>query len=691
MKEPVFKYLFFAFSGLLLVLMIVSSRDAGINCDEVLHYNHSLAVCKYFSSHGKDTSALDTPETLLKYYGQSYDNIVTILEKLLHIEDAYSFRHVMSSIAGWLTVLVTALLAVWLSGYGTGCLVILLFALSPTFLGHSQNNLKDIPFALGYISSLFMTLRFLDTGRKIPAKVTILLILSIAFTISIRAGGLLMLCYLFLFTFVWFIYRFLQDGNTDIEKIGIKLLHVLFIAVIAWALSIILWPFAQLNPVKNVIESYRVMAHFPGTFMQIFEGKMEWSDHMPWYYLIKSMAITIPLVVTAGFMVFLIQARKLPGSRVALYWIMILFTLLFPILFVLYEKSNLYSSWRQFLFIYPVIVLISAQGFGMLLEKFRGPWKSAAICVLIAVLSIHPARFMILNHRYSYLYYNQLTGGLKGAYGNYETDYYYVSQTEAATWLSDYLRQEKDTGIVKVMSTYTVSWMFRDNPRVVTSYCRFGERSMNDWDYAIITNRYIPPFQLKNGIWPPSYAIHNIYADGVPVCTVLKRQTKDDYLGYEALRQGRFNDAVNLYMKAAGNDCDDEMILYNYGTALYKNGAFAAADSVLKKGLGLNPDFSLINMYLGNIAVSQGRQEEAIEYYEKVIGSDRKYCEAYVGLAMLLKATDMKKTRNLLRECLTIDPRYRKAISVLADTYRDTDPEIAKKYDDLLHNMDKNR
>ena len=52
-----------------------------LSCDEVLHYNHSVSVYNYFASHGEDQSALNTPVTNLKYYGQSYDNIVTILIK----------------------------------------------------------------------------------------------------------------------------------------------------------------------------------------------------------------------------------------------------------------------------------------------------------------------------------------------------------------------------------------------------------------------------------------------------------------------------------------------------------------------------------------------------------------------------------------------------------------------------------
>ena len=101
------------------------------------------------------------------------------------------------------------------------------------------------------------------------------------------------------------------------------------------------------------------------------------------------------------------------------------------------------------------------------------------------------------------MYYNQFVGGLKGAYGNYETDYYYVSQTEASEWLIDYLKEKKITGPVKVKATYSVDWLFRNHPEIETSYFRYEERSQSDWDYAIVVNRYISPFQLKNNIWPP--------------------------------------------------------------------------------------------------------------------------------------------------------------------------------------------
>ena len=66
---------------------------------------------------------------------------------------------------------------------------------------------------------------------------------------------------------------------------------------------------------------------------------------------------------------------------------------------------------------------------------------------------------------------------MKGAYANYETDYYYVSQTEAAEWLIDYLKEKNIPGPVKVKATYSVEWQFRNHPEIETSYFRYEERS----------------------------------------------------------------------------------------------------------------------------------------------------------------------------------------------------------------------
>jgi tetratricopeptide (TPR) repeat protein len=289
---------------------------------------------------------------------------------------------------------------------------------------------------------------------------------------------------------------------------------------------------------------------------------------------------------------------------------------------------------------------------------------------------------MVKNPHYYYLYYNQLAGGLKGANGNYETDYYYVSQTEASEWLKKYFR-EKDIDTAVVMATFSVEWQFRNYPEIKTVYLRNEERSMYDWDYAIIANRYIQPLQLKSRMWPPGNAIHILYADSVPVCAVLERETKKDYYGIKALEEGNNTEAIKFFNEALKVDDKDEMIFYNFARALYNDGQYQKADSILKKGLEINPDFEPILMYLGNIAVFQNKSDLALEYYDRLIKVNRKYFQAYVESAKLIADSDVRKARELLKSCLKINPKYKPAIKGLADTYRKTDPEIAEKYDKI--------
>ena len=687
MGEKRLKYIFLFCSALLLGLMLLMSRKAGVTCDEVLHYNQSVSVYNYYASLGRDQSALNTPVTHLQYYGQSYDNLVTILIRWFKIDDIYWFRHIMSTLAGWLAILITAFFAVWISGYGAGIIVLFLFAVSPTFLGHAQNNLKDIPFALGYIAGIYYILKFLYSESGNSGRNILLLIISMAFCISIRAGGLVLICYLFLFFFFYWLFKYLKERRVDILEIRNKIIWSLIISVTSYFLSIIFRPYALQNPLLNIWKSYSVMARYPDTIREIFEGKVEWSDFMPWYYLLKYMAITIPLVVFSGLILFIIFSKRIFRSTVAFIYCSLIFSIFFPVIFVIWEKSNLYSGWRQFLFIYPAIVLLASIGFLQLFQFIKNRYLSWLLIALVAILSINPLKFMILNPEYSYLYYNQLVGGLKEAYGRYETDYYFVSLKEGSEWLIKYLNEKKIKEPAKVRANFSVNWFFRNHPEIQNDYFRFEERSQYDWDYAILTNRYIPPYQLINKFWPPDNAIKIIYADKVPVCAILERKSKSDFYGYEALQNGQTKNALKFFKQALKNDDKDEMIYYNFATALFDDGQYEKADSALKKCLEINPDFDLALMYLGNIAAVRDKKDEAVTYYEKVISANRKYFEAYVELSKLVVKKDVMKARNLLRTCLIMSPHYKPAIIAMADTYRVSDPEIAKKYDNLANTI----
>jgi tetratricopeptide (TPR) repeat protein len=687
MTEKILKLIFIVLAVAMLIAMLLISRDAGISGDEEVHYKHSEMVYNFFKTMGKDQLSQNTPDTHLQFYGQIFDNLTTLLIHAFGIEDIYSFRHLMSSISGWLTILVTALFAAWIAGYGAAILVLLLFASSPVFLGHSQNNLKDIPFALAYISSIYYSLQLIFTDGKPTRQTIILLILSIAFAIGIRAGGVLVVFYLGFFILLKILLDWFPSKKLNQQRLKKQLRLLLMISIAGYLLGLITWPYALQNPFLNVWKSYQVMNHFPTTVRQIFEGRFDWSDFHPWYYLPKYMAITIPIVVFSGIAAFLLNVRKNYTSNQKLQLVLVGFTILFPVIFVLLKKSNLYGSWRHFLFVYPGIILISALGIHAFLVRFKQQFIRIPFILLLMVLVLHPVKFMAANHPYYYLYYNQFTGGLKSAYGNYETDYYYHSMREGAEWLQKYLKNKPIKGELNVGGNFPSQWYFRKDNAVIFKYFPYQNRSQYNWDYAIIANSYIPPFQLKNKLWPPANTIHTIFVDGVPICAVIERLTNDDFAGIQELEKKDYIKSALLFRNAMELDPQNELICYKFAESLLGSGKDQQAEGILQKCLEINPAYEKALVLKGDLALKQGDEERAAIYYQKAIESNRKFLRIYPKLARIYAETNVAKCRKILRDCLKIHARYKPALQALAETYRKTDPDIARKYDELINKL----
>ena len=687
MRQINLKVIFWLLAVVMLAALLLISRDAGISGDEEVHYLQSEMVYNYFSTWGQDQSSINTPKTHLQYYGQAFDNITTFLIHWLCIDDIYGFRHLMSSLSGWLTIVVTALFAAYFSGYGAAIFVLLLFAVSPTFLGHAQNNLKDIPFALAYIASVYLSLKLVYSEAKPTRQTIILLIVSFAFAIGIRAGGLLVVFYLGLFMFLKTALDWMTYKSLDFKQLKKYAILFFVISISGYLLSLITWPYALQNPLLNTWKSYQVMTGFPTTVRQIFEGKVEWSDFHPWYYLPKYMAITIPLIIFAGIATFILNTKKNYSNIHKMQLWMVLFTILFPLAFVLLKESNLYGSWRHFLFVYPAIILLAALGLHAFFTRFKNRLVQLAAIALLLALSFHPVKFMAANHPYYYLYYNELVGGLKGAYGNYETDYYYHSMREAARWLQQHLANEPASNPVIVGGNFPVQWYFRNDPAIQFVYIPYQNRSNYNWDYALIANSYIPPSQLKNKTWPPANTIHTITADGVPICAVIKRVTKDDLEGLQALKKGDNIKSVLLLQKAVGADPQNEWICYKFAEALAALNRDEEAVQMFEKCLEINPQFEPALMMLAARALLRHDKIKAASYFRKVIVANRKYLDAYVQFADLYNETNIDLARKVLNDCLKINSRYKPALEALADTYRTSAPEVAKKYDELINTL----
>ena len=670
----------------MLPLLLLISRDAGISGDEELHYKQSEDVYDYFVSMGKDQDALNTPDTHLQYYGQAPDNFATILAHWFRIDDIYGFRHILSSFLGWLAIFVSALFARWLKGYGAAILTLVLFAVSPRFLGHLQNNLKDIPFALAYIAGVYYILKLTYINFKSETSSLILfLITSIAFSVGIRAGGILLVFYLFFAVFLYFLIKYFNKEILIWSQVKRTLLLIVIISFSGYLIGILFWPYALQNPISNPWRSFVLMTNFTTTIRQIFDGQFIWSDFHPWYYLPKYMLITIPIIVSLGLVMFVIFIKKIVEPKHFLTYGFLIFSILFPLIFVILKGSNLYGAWRHFNFLYPGIVILSAIGFYELFCRSKKIPVRLTVSLFFIVLMLHPLKFMASSHPYYYLYYNQLVGGLKGAYGKYETDYYYATLRSGAEWLQDYLEEEEIRGKVVVGSNFPVDWYFKDFANVECQYFTYHFRNDYDWDYAIIGNSYIEPNQLLNGNFPPEGTIHEVMVDDVPVCAVVARISKLPFEGAQALNDEYFEDAINLYSAALNYYQKDENVYFKLGKSLNLQGRNDNAMEAINHSLAINGTFEPSLYLAGKIKKENGDLQAAKKDFEALIQANKKYFIAYVELGQIYhQENNLDEARNVLKACLQISPRNQSAIIALGETYKETHPDIAEKYFELV-------
>jgi 4-amino-4-deoxy-L-arabinose transferase-like glycosyltransferase len=366
------------------IVLVLSAWNAPMSGDEHVHVEQARKNIRYFQTNGEDTTALYTPISRLKHYGQSFDTITTYVADTLDIDDLYRFRHLSNAVVAWLIILFVSLLTLHTTGSrGAAVLAVLLMLITGRFMGHAMNNLKDIPFALSFVWSIYFIFRMLDELPKISWKNVAGIITGIALGISIRIGGLLIFAYLLLFLFLW-IYYLAISGQLRIRSAWIVkvLTLIIIIFVLSFGLGILLWPWALEHPISNSLESLQLMHDYPTTVRQIFEGKLYWSDQFPWYYLVKYLLVTLPIIVLAGFLAFFAFKPRSPEFLVKSIFLLI--ALGFPIFYAMVTEANVYGGWRQMLFIFPLLAVISSLGLWHILRQIMPypRWKYSGMGII---------------------------------------------------------------------------------------------------------------------------------------------------------------------------------------------------------------------------------------------------------------------------------------------------------------------
>lgn len=694
-NNSLYRLLFVSLALFSLVLLPYLSFDFGITWDEPEDRKYFTEVISYFQTGGEDTRALDTNRKLhdhLVNYGPFVNLACAFAEEYISPFDTYETRHLVLSLFAFIGLLFTALLGRKAGSWRTAVIVILILLLTPAFIGHSANNQKDMPFMAFYIASLFYIVRFTKEVPNVSLKTYVMTGLTMGILFSIRAGGLIVFPYLIMFVGIKYLMEVKADKTNAFSKFFQYAFKGFIPIAIAYFIGVIFWPAAIQDPFGHPLQALKNFEKFSLVHVyEVFEGKRFYMKDYPWYYAPKMMYLTLPLFVLAGIALFLGGLNWIRSKYKIELILIIAFSVIFPLAYIIYKDSALYNSWRHVMFVLPGIIIMAAIGWDWILGLKNKIVNLVSILVLLATMGL-TGSWMFKNHPYEYLYYNEIAGGVKGAYGNYELDYWCQTPKAAIKWLQE--NEGLDKKSAKVISNnevYSLIYYANSNQengkelrrlerefedinddldrlahykkeKIITEqeynleyaaltaqskpvsdaivklrkmqvlWAREQQWNKDDWDYAIWTSRTLSPTQIKDKYFPPKGTIHTIDVDGVPIAAIVKRENWNIYLANEMMKRNQLDSAEVLLKEYIDYDPLEEETYRTLAYVQIVKNNWRSAINYAKRSVELCPESYFGLNFMGIAYLNMGNLDSAEYCFKKVIQYKPNYSAGHDGL-----------------------------------------------------------
>lgn len=423
--------LFWCFFIVYLVLGLFIFRDYGLSWDEHSTREIGLKLFNY-AFHGDESlfSFVD------RDYGGAFEIAMVALEKLFHLTDTQSIFY-----ARHLFIFLTFASSVWVfyklcahkfNDYRMGALGALCLILSPRIFAESFYNSKDIVLLSFFIFSIYALTKFLE--QPSPRRGLVCALVS-ALLIDIRLAGLIIP--LIAGSFIAFETICSKETRAKWKDTADS---VAVFAVFLIFFIILFWPFLWRDPVEHFFEALHRMSNFSSMANSpvFYLGNYFKASALPWHYIPTWLAITTPIIYSAFFVVGLFSfllclIRKKYSDFFKKDWLYF-FWFFFPLFTAVFLGSVIYDGWRHFYFIYPAFLMIALTGLDFLVKFFARSFSAnmsriflslLAMCFVLNIGAV--SYFMIKNHPYQNVYFNALTGGVRGAKDRFDLDYWGLS------------------------------------------------------------------------------------------------------------------------------------------------------------------------------------------------------------------------------------------------------------------------
>jgi len=429
-KTPAFFLLASALLSSCMVIWLIAAtaNDIGWTCDEVYYFQSSELIITWTQAllksffHGNPRAILSASITDQYWLWDISHNPHPPLYKILsaitlvlckpYLGDfaAYRFSSALLCAGLMLTLFFVLYKRYGIAAGVCGCLSLLFM---PRFFGHAHIAATEIPLTTFWFLACCAFWRGLTQRSGI-----ILLGILWGCAIATKFTGLLLPAPLI----VWaLLYK---------ERRGIR--NVLIALPLALLIALLVNPGWWHDPIGKIVNFVQISLSRDNSIRipTFFLGKT-YSFSPPWTYAWVMTAITVPITTIFTFILGLLTLyRDTANHR---FNNLMFINCLFPLLLTMLPNAPVHDGTRQFFYMFPFMAYFSGAGVYFLTEQLKAAVKIKKILIpaALGIFTLYPAYQTMRIHPYELCYFNELVGGVRGAYAlGMETTYWYDVLTD---------------------------------------------------------------------------------------------------------------------------------------------------------------------------------------------------------------------------------------------------------------------
>lgn len=392
----------------------------------------------------------------------------------------------------------------------------LFLALLPAHFGYLHTNMKDVPNAFFFtlaVYSFWKLSRIHSYKNLLFASIAF----ALAFNTKINSIFVPVIC------FAWFVITKLSDIKRALlsEKLFEFIAQnkiIFFYFFTAPVFALLFWiPFWR-DPIGKLLELPLFYSSNTLNMPVLFDSTILRSGvNIPWYYPFVYILITTPIAILLLFVSGLaVSISKFFGKNTMYSLLLMWFSI--PLIRYFVPHASAIDGVRHFMEVVYPLCAIAGIGAGTIIKNFRVSriFKITAVGVVFLTLSINIIRL----HPYETSFYNWFTGGVKGAWGKFDIDFWGTPQKEAILWINDHVPINAVVHIVMAQSS--AAMYLRSDVRE-----RANSKDVKMSDYVVLLNKesFFDIYNIRQYFDDASrdnQVVFTVSRDGVPLVWVIK-------------------------------------------------------------------------------------------------------------------------------------------------------------------------